>query len=64
MKSSALAIWSRGMNSLGLWATAMSPGPHTTVGMPALVLIETTLVTLLVVENLAGAWDETLDLGD
>jgi hypothetical protein len=27
-------------------------------------LIETTLVTLLAVEDLAGHWDETLELGD
>lgn len=32
--------------------------------VPAQALIETTLVTLLAVEDLAGAWDETLDLGD
>ena len=32
--------------------------------VPASVLIETTLVTLLAVEDLHGAWDETLDLGD
>ena len=30
----------------------------------ASTLIETTLVTLLAVEDLHGAWDETLDLGD
>ncbi len=34
-----------------------------TAPVPASVLIETTLVTLLAVEDLHGAWDETLDLG-
>jgi predicted dehydrogenase/threonine dehydrogenase-like Zn-dependent dehydrogenase len=32
--------------------------------VPLSALIETTLVTLLAVEDLYGAWDETLDLGD
>ena len=32
--------------------------------IPASSLIDTTLVTLLAVEDLAGTWDETLDLGD
>ncbi|MDA1090694.1 MAG: Gfo/Idh/MocA family oxidoreductase [Proteobacteria bacterium] len=32
--------------------------------IPASSLIDTTLVTLLAVEDLHGAWDETLDLGD
>ncbi|HJO73871.1 MAG TPA: bi-domain-containing oxidoreductase [Rhodospirillales bacterium] len=32
--------------------------------IPAASLIDTTLVTLLAVEDLAGTWDETLDLGD
>jgi polar amino acid transport system substrate-binding protein len=32
--------------------------------VPVQALIETTLVTLLAVEDLAGAWDETPNLGD
>ena len=35
MKASHWAIWSISMNSSGLWAWAMLPGPQTTVGMPA-----------------------------
>jgi len=32
--------------------------------VPVSALIETTLVTLLAVEDLHGDWDETLDFGD